>query len=181
MKNILAFTALFFAVTTSASAATLTVEQAGDVYSVYLDGEADVFDSFSLTLDAGSSTFLAQDPGFEGFAPRPAGQAFSYVNQYLPAAVAQGGKGLTVVGAVNTPDVLSFDATSLTGPIVTGGKMFLANVNYPNAFGTATLRLVSAGQFTDTLTAPIGIPEPATVALAGLGLIGLVAARRRSA
>lgn len=182
MKKIFALAAvLALAVSSTATAATLkSTPAANGTSAIYLNGEAAVFDTISVSLESTVGDFQAQDGGFNGFFPRAAGEPFSFINALLGAPVAQGGKGLTVVGAENTPDKLAFDATLLGGNITTGGDLFLANVLFPMPnVGVANVSLIAGGQVIQTLSVPINIPEPATIAMGGLGLIGVVAASRR--
>jgi len=183
MKKIFAIAALLvFAVGSSVNAGTLSVvDNPNDSFSINLSGGGTVFDTISVSIvgNAGA-TLEAQDSGFDGFAPRPAGAAFTYINQFLGAQVAQGGKGLTVVGAENLPTGLKFDATFLGGNIDTGASMFLANVQLPAPkAATATVQLIGGGQVLETLSAVFPIPEPATLALGGMGLIGMIGLVRR--
>ena len=192
MKNffsLLAIAAIFIA--SSAQAAILNVVDAGnDVYSVYLEGGADNgnFDSveFAATPDAGSS-FVNLDAGFNGFFPRLAGEDFTFINALLGAQVAQGGQGWSVLGATNTADLVAFGGGPLGTTISTDAApgLFLANIKLgPSGKGMATATLFRAGNAVgDLLSAPIGgiVPEPATFVLAGMGILGLAAVRRRMA
>ena len=59
---------------------------------------------------------------------------------------------------------------------------FIARKHYQRcSIAEADVQLVNAGTTIATLTKAIGIPEPATMAMAGMGLIGLIAVRRRAA
>lgn len=190
MKNIFTFAALVCALSASfATAASLSVVGSGPVYSLYLDGGADngAFDSIDVQIAAGSgSSFMNQDSGFNGFFPRAAGEEFSFINPLLGAATAQGGEGWSVLGATNTPDLMAFGGGPLGATISTAAKpapgLFLANIMTQGS-GLATVQVISAGNILSTLTADVGgvIPEPATMALAGMGLIGFIAIRRRAA
>lgn len=194
MKNILAFTALLaVSAAASANAASLSVVQSGEgaskAFSLYLNGGADNgnFDTVSLvaTPDVGSSFANPNSGTAPGVGPRAAGEAFTFRNRFLdldPLDDPQG-KGWTVLGVVTTAQALSFDGGPLGLKISTaaepGGNLFLANFNMPTGMGQATVNLFNSGAPAGTLSIPIGIPEPATLAMAGLGLVGVIAASRR--
>jgi hypothetical protein len=181
---------LAVAACSAANAASLSYTQNGNSYAIFLAGEEDngMFDTVDvvITPEVGT-TFANNDPGFEGFAPRPAGQQFTYINQFLGAASAQGGEGWSVLGAVNTPTSVAFAGGPLGQTISTAakpdGRLFLANVIYSptNGASTANVQLISAGIPIETLSLRVPIPEPATLAMAGLGLIGMVVVSRRKA
>lgn len=177
------------------NAATLSFETNGDAVSFYLDGGADNdnFDTifFKATADA-PGAFNNTSNGMNLGVPRPKGEAFTYPNRYLNADPGDfpEGLGLSQFGLINTTAELSFTVASLGGTLNTstqpGGKLFLGNVNLPgagnlSASGIATVQTLRLGALVDEHSLPFPIPEPATFALAGMGLLGLVGIGRRKA
>ncbi|MCC6491785.1 MAG: PEP-CTERM sorting domain-containing protein [Pirellulales bacterium] len=194
MKTILSLVAVGLCVVacSAVNAASLSLGTNNTAISLYLDGGAEngQFDTIFVSLKPnGSATFANQNSGAAAGVPRPAGEAFSYPNRMLTADPLDfpGGLALSQVGLVNTPQELSFAVGKAGGTLTTadqpGGKLFLANVDFPaiaqGAKGTATVQLISAGNLVVELNR--AIPEPTTLGLAGLSLLGLVAARRRMA
>lgn len=194
MKSIFALVALVCAFTVSAANAanmSFTTNANGTV-SLYLAGEATAFNgiSFSAKPD-GAAQFQTINTGLAAGVPRPAGALFTYRNRALDFDPADPdnpgiGKGWTILSPVNTASEISFSGGPLGSSISTAGepdgKLFLANFNLtPGTTGTALLTLVNGVDtvFTQTLNFPV--PEPATFALAGMAVVGLIAARRRNA
>lgn len=192
MKNILTLAALACAFACSAAnAATISILPAPlnpeGIYSLYLQGGADNgnFDAVQVNM---LGDFIAQNPGSSLGMPRPAGQAFSYRNRYLDLDPTDpdvpGGLGWSILGAVSNATELSFGGGPLGLKISTpaGDGLFLANVNMPTGMGTASVQLVNGGaNVGSALTVEFGIPEPASLGLAGLALIGFAGLRRRLA
>lgn len=174
---------LFFAVS-SATGGTLSATKwcSTNAYQLYLHSESTQFDSISVNITASSGSFENLDSGFNGFIPRRAGDAFSFINRYLAIPPAVGGNGLTLVGVVLTPTQISFDATNLDGLIDTndlpGGRVLLANLLIPETEARVTVSLVDGGNLAQTLTlvrsltAPDFpcVPEPSAALLAVLGI-----------
>lgn len=197
MKNIFAIAAVFalFAAST-ADAAKFNIVPEGSspngVYSIYLDGEGDNgnFDTIIVNLTPNDPAVFANidEDGADGFTPREPGGEFTYISAFLGAPPAFGGNGHSVLGPVTSAGGIEFTSGPLgmtidtvNGPNNRAEGLFLANVMLENGgTGVASAQIVSGGQILSTIEAPIGIPEPTTMALAGLSLIGLVASRRRS-
>lgn len=190
MKNILAIAALGCALlASSVEAASLSSTKSATnptAYSIFLNGGADVFDtvSVSITPDA-PATFAGANSGLNSGVPRPAGEALTYMNRKLngdplddPANL-----GWSILGLVNNAAGLSFDGGPLGAKIETNGDLFLANVNFDSTAGrgVASVRLINAGNDVASLSIPIGIPEPASMLMAGVSMIGMLAVRRRLA
>ena len=163
----------------SASAATLTAKQTGNAWALYLSGGADNgnFDSVQLSVvPDGSTTFGNNTGGLVSGAPRPAGQEFTYPNRALNSDPLDDPsfKGWSLLDVINTPTAFSFGGGPLGAKISTAadpnGELFLANIFLPTAGARAnvSLQLVNAGVNLPTLNTVIGVPEPATLAMAGL-------------
>jgi len=195
MKRFLAFLALCVAVAASSANAapiysvTQTPQGANIAYSLYLDTNGTVMNGIDMqAVPTAPATWQNPNGGTSLGAPRPAGQAFTYRNRFLDLDPADpdvsGGKGWTLVAPTTTAALVTISGGPLGGTINTsgepGGKLFLANFLLPvGAKGSAVLKAVNGAPVVDTQTIPIGVPEPATLGLAGLSLVGLLAASRR--
>jgi hypothetical protein len=195
MKKILVLVAAICVMgAASAKAALLNQVQNGTTISVYLDASAVAgangqFDTviYDSAPDVGS-TFAAPGSGLASGAPRPAGQASTYRNRVLdldPTDVDNpGGLGWSIVGASTVASALNFTGGPLGLKITTPPStpqapgLFLANYSLTGV-GSAHVQIVSAGTILGEQTITLGIPEPATVGLASMALLGLVGLRRR--
>jgi|GEM_PF-5313410 len=176
-----------------AKAATLNVvvteQGASTISAVFLEGltEADQVTALTVENLPGSSQFENYDANGVG----NAGDAASFSNGFLAAPPAFGGKGWTVLdGSPNVappsgPLGIAY-ATSNPGNFLASAEpLLLANLMLPAGTEGATTVLLLGGDGNPidggSLNAPLGsaIPEPCTLALAGLGLVGVLAIRRR--
>jgi hypothetical protein len=194
MKNFLVLAALASAfVCSAANAARLVVEPllpaANGVYSLYLDGEATTFNGVSLSVKPdGGALFQNLTSGIVGGNARGPGDAFSYRNRLIDADPLDfpESKEWTLLGVVTTTSEIAFNGGPLGENIdtstETNNRLFLANIMLPQgATATANLTLVEGTTTVHQESVAIPIPEPATLALAGLGMVGLVAVSRRKA
>ncbi|MBA3480939.1 MAG: PEP-CTERM sorting domain-containing protein [Pirellulales bacterium] len=194
MKNLLALAAVAsLFVASPATAGTISVKPpvAGNgIYSLYLNSGADVIDTVEVlvTPNAGSA-FANNNSGNGPSGPRVPGEAFTYLNRRLNADPLDdpANKGWSILGLVNTSVLFGFTGGPLGSTITTAqdpnGELFLSNVlmNPVAGGGTANVKTYRLGVVIDddTVAFPIAIPEPAALAMAGLGMLGMVAASRR--
>jgi len=197
MKRIAALLALCVAVaTSSANAAPLFtvkpngVSGANSIWSLYMDTNGTAANGIDLqATPIAPATFQSPGSGLSAGAPRPAGFAGTYRNRFLdldPADVDNpGGKGWTLIAPATTAALVSIAGGPLGGTIDTSGEpnhqLFLANFLLPTGgTGTAAITLVNGTATVATASVPIGgVPEPATLGLGALSLLGLVGASRR--
>jgi hypothetical protein len=180
---------LAWAECSAANAASLSLTQNGNIFSLYIAGEEDNgnFDTVDVAISPTvGATFVNIDGGLDGlFGARPAGQNFTFINRFLGRDPVQGGEGWTVLGFTNTATGFGFAGGPLGRTISTadepGGRLFLANMvlSPPSGNADARVQLISAGNVIEELRILFVIPEPATITIAGLGLVGVVAASRR--
>lgn len=195
MKNLLALAAVASVLACSAaSAATLVVTPDGvspnNVYTIYLEGQGTTFNGAGLSVKPdGSALFENVTTGNLAGAPRPAGDPFTYRNRLLDADGEEfpDSKGWTLLGVVNSTSEVAFSGGPLGELIDTtsepGGRLFLANIMLTaGTTATASLQLVNGVDTVHTQSITFGIiPEPTTIGLASVALLGLAALRRRSA
>jgi hypothetical protein len=193
MKSILTL-ALVGLVASTANAASLRVEmtKGNQTNAIYLIGAEHnkLFNTVKLeaTPDAGgtpANAFGSPNSGLNAGVPRPAGEAFTYLNRQLNADPLDGGLGWSLLGTSTTANLLGFSGGPLGANISTEATgLFLGNVQFAGAGmrGTAKVQLSdAAGAVIADLTAPLGIPEPGSLGLVGMGMLALAAVRRRVA
>ena len=174
-----------------ASAASLSVDQVGNVFSLYLNGQG-FNGQFNVVateiIPAAPAAFANIDSGLNG-TPRSAGEPFTFRSRWLDAPVLDGGQGWSILGITVAPNLVKFDGSPLGLQIDTstqpGGRLFLANVVLPyGATATANVDLVGNGQYLAHLSTTFAtgiVPEPATLTLlVAMSATGLLVARRRS-
>jgi hypothetical protein len=174
-----------------ANAALLTVEPAGvspnGVYVLYLAGESTVFNGVGLSVKPdGDALFLNTAAGNVLGVPRPPGHSSTYRNRFLdadPSEVPES-KGWALLGVVTTAQEVAFSGGPLGQMIDTsgesGGKLWLANLMLPpGATATATLQLVNGVDTVQTQTLQFPIPEPGGLAITSLGVLAVLARRRK--
>ncbi len=186
MKKIIALTAvLALFAAPSAFGLGISVDPIGrtaeGIYSVWLDGMDAEIDSIDISIVGDGIELLNPNSGLDGFVPRGPGDPFSYVNALLAApTAAPGGQGWSLVGNEATPAGIRIAGGPLGAKIDTSAPLFLANVMIPadgNAEYVATF--VNGGNTVGEARGPIPVPEPATLALAGLSILGVAFSRRR--
>jgi hypothetical protein len=200
MKTLLALTfttaCAFMASTAEAAQAVVSVN--GNVATAYLhaargsafggdlNGDFDTVD-FLFSTNAGTSLTNISS-GFDAGVPRPAGEPFTFRNRVLDQDPLDGGLGWNVLAPspAITATTMQWAGGVLGGTIDTGPAqgpgLFLANLHFngpaDRAGGFGRVQLIRAG----TVVAELPfIPEPASIGLVGMGMLGLTALRRRLA
>jgi len=188
MKYVLGLAAVVCALAASTmSAAQLSVTPyPNNVDAIFIDGESTVFNAlgFSATPIDGAM-FLNINSGGLSF-PQPPGNPFTYRNRLLdvdPIDFPES-KGWTLLGVINTHLQQAFVGGPLGQTIDTStepnGDLFLANLMLPaNATATVQVTLVNGIDTVFEQSIIVGVPEPATLALAAIAALGLAAVRRR--
>ena len=192
MKRALLATLLVALLGSAATAASLSVDQVGNVFSLYLNGQG-FNGQFNVVateiIPAAPAAFANISTGLNGLTPRSPGEPFTFRSRWLDAPVLDGGQGWSILGITVAPNLVKFDGAPLGLQIDTsaqpGGRLFLANVVLPyGATATANVDLVGNGQYLahlSTTFATGNVPEPATLILAGLSMGGVCFLRRRRA
>jgi hypothetical protein len=170
-------------VCTAAHAATITTTQNGSAHSLYLNGETDVFDTVEVVVTPEPGNTFTPRSGIEPGVPRPPGQPFTYLNRVLNGDPLDDPSflGWSILGLTITANEFKFTGGPLGQTIETNGDLFLANLNFgsPSGRATAVVKTYRIGNVVADLSLTFPIPEPAALALAVMGLAGLVAASRR--
>lgn len=179
----------------TATAATISIKpvnaSANNVYSFYVDGEGSngAFDTIFFQSKAFNGSYINLNSGAVAGVPRAAGDLFTYPNRMLTADPVDfpGALGLTQVGLINNGQELSYTVGKLGGTMTTAaevnGDLFLGNVMLSGGHFWANIyvriQLISAGNV--IFDQAIGTPEPASLSIAALGFVNLLAVRRRIA
>lgn len=194
MKNLF-LTLTFVAVAcVSAQAASLSAVKSevgdNDVYVISLTDltAADQATALSIAIMPNTGVeFLNFDTdGVDGGAI-PAGVDKTFTNALLGLPVAFGGRGWTIIDGSpevpppSGPNGIGY-AASTPGAFMTADNLFLNNVTLPRGGAGLALVTIIGGDGNPlpggNLSAVLGIPEPGTMAMAGLSLIGLAFRRR---
>ncbi len=186
--------ALAFATSLEAAELRVVTRESGDslVHSLYLDGltTADEATALSVSILPGDSAFENFNAtGFDGTTQLGAADDFSFTNAGLSLPpVPFNGKGWTIIDGSDDvappsgPDGIGY-AASFPGNFLDADDLLLNNIMLPrDAVGSAVVVLIGGdgNPIGEPLSSPLPIPEPTTLALAGLSMIGIVGLRRRS-
>ncbi|QEG33854.1 PEP-CTERM sorting domain-containing protein [Bythopirellula goksoeyrii] len=173
----------------SCCAASISVDSTktstGIAYSLTLDaGAPEQFNNIFIEVTAIGSTEL-RNPAQFTFDSGVGGEDRTYINSTLVTPPFQGGLGWSPVGAESTGSILTARMGPLGAFIDTSASLFLANVSLPDCGGIEYLITLNntgdevfRAEGVSPLTPHDCIPEPSTMALAGLSMIGLVLRRR---
>lgn len=172
----------------TANAASLSATAVGNNnFAIYLDSTGPVFDSFQIDVVAQPGiTFTGLSSG----AGKVPNDPNTFRNRIIDADPLDGGKGWLVAGASTNANLVTYGTGPGGGVKVNtateaGGRLFLANIltsgtpSAGSAHAKALLTLVDAGVTVGTVAIDLPVPEPATVGMASMALVGLAAFRRR--
>ena len=185
LSVIFAFALLFAAVSSSARAGDITWTQGtsggGDtLFEFTLDttGMVGGFDTFELVLTPTAGTF--NQVGDAGTAVTQASEDSGFID-FLTAPVNFGGQALSAFGIVDTTAEVSGTHASLGSNDASelGNYLVAQIVMSQGGMGVYRAEFFDDGDSVGSAEGPFGIPEPSTLALAGLSLIGVITSRRR--
>ena len=185
MKNIALTTLVLLAFAQVSQAASIAVTSAsvagGTAYAFTLNApQSEIFNGVQFSvIPASPAEFVNLKNG--GLADAPlSNNTFISGLLALPVDLGLGGYGWTLPGKVNTATLQSLEGGPLGSDIDASAGIFLSNVVLPAGGGTFRVVLGSSGNNSEPITGTFGsiIPEPSSIALAGLSLIGLVLRRR---